>query len=129
MRVLIVEDEPLLAMLLEETVADLGHEPVGAAATVAQAFALLDTMPVDCALLDYSLGGDATSIPVARRLQAECVPFTYLSGHSALDKSAGAPKGPLLNKPASMDGIARAIAAMTALRPPANCPAAPGSPA
>ncbi|MCC6942317.1 MAG: response regulator [Novosphingobium sp.] len=129
MRVLIVEDEPLLAMLLEESIADLGHEPVGAAATVAQAFALLDQTPVDCALLDYSLGGDKTSIPVAERLQAERVPFTYLSGHSALDKRAGAPAGPLLNKPASMDGIARAIEAMAALTPPASYPAAPDSPA
>lgn len=129
MRVLIVEDEPLLAMLLEESIADLGHEPVGAAATVAQALALLDYGPVDCALLDYSLGGENTSIPVAERLVRDRVPFTYLSGHAALDKRSGAPDGPLLNKPASMDGIARALDAMAVLRLPANCPAVPGSPA
>lgn len=129
MRVLIVEDEPLLAMLLEENIADLGHEPVGAAATVAQALALLDDGPVDCAFLDFSLGGENTSIPVAARLQAENIPFTYLSGHSTLDKRASAPDAPLLTKPASLDGIARALEAMAALKLPANCPAAPDSPA
>ena len=87
MRILIVEDEPLLAMLLEEIVDDLGHEPIGAAATVAQALALLDKASVDCALLDFSLGGTNTSIPVAERLALDRVPFTYLSGHSALDES------------------------------------------
>lgn len=126
MRVLIVEDEPLLAMLLEESIADLGHEPVGAAATVAQALALLDDGPVDCALLDFSLSGTATSIPVAERLQRDHVPFTYLSGHSALDQRAGAPEGPLLTKPASMNGIASALEAMAALMLPTSCPAAPG---
>lgn len=128
MRVLLVEDEPLLAMLLEENVADLGHEPVGAAATVAQAFALLDEGPVDCALLDYSLGGSDTSIPVAQRLQREGIPFSYLSGHNSLDTASGAPVGPLLTKPASMDALTRAIEAMAALRIQADYPAAQGSP-
>ena len=129
MRVLIVEDEPLLAMLLEEIIADLGHEAIGAAANVAQALALLDEVTVDCALIDFSLGGANTSIPVAERLQRDGVPFTYLSGHNSLDESAGAPDGPLLTKPTSMDGIARALEAMAALRLPASCPAVPGSPA
>jgi len=129
MRVLLVEDEPLLAMLLEETITDLGHEPIGAAATIAQAFALLDKGPVDCALLDFSLGGANTSIPVAERLFAEGVPFTYLSGHSALDKQAGAPEGPLLTKPASTDGLVRALESMAAAMLPASCPTAPNSPA
>ncbi len=115
MRVLIVEDEPLLAMLLEEIIADLGHEAIGAAANVAQAFALLDNVAVDCALIDFSLGGTDTSIPVAERLQFDGIPFTYLSGHNSLDENAGAPDGPLLTKPASMDAIERALEAMATL--------------
>lgn len=128
MRVLLVEDEPLLAMLLEENVADLGHQPVGAAATVAQAFALLDEGPVDCALLDFSLGGSDTSAPIAERLHLEGVPFTYLSGHNSLDTGTGAQQGPLLTKPASMVALTQALDAMAALRIPADCPSAPGSP-
>lgn len=128
MRVLLVEDEPLLAMLLEETVADLGHQPIGAAATSAQAFALLDREPVDCALLDYSLGGTDTAIPVAQRLKRDGIPFCYLSGHNSLDPEANAPEGPLLTKPASMEALGDALAAMAALRIPADCPSSQGSP-
>lgn len=129
MRVLLVEDEPLLAMLLEESIADLGHQPVGAAATVAQAFALLAEGPVDCAMLDYSLGGSDTSVPVAERLRREGIPFTYLSGHNSLEAGSGAPQGPLLTKPTSMAALAQALDAMAALRIRAGCPSAPDSPA
>ena len=53
MRILVVEDEPLLAMLLEENLADLGHDKVTAVATVDQALSALDEGPVDAALLDF----------------------------------------------------------------------------
>ncbi len=129
MRVLLVEDEPLLAMLLEECLADLGHEPVGAVATVEQAHALLDLNPVDCALLDFSLGGSDTSVEVAQRLARLGIPFCYLSGHSTLEADSGAPDAPLLTKPVTMDALTRALDAMGALRPRADCPSAQGSPA
>ncbi|CAH0497564.1 response regulator [Novosphingobium sp. CECT 9465] len=129
MRVLLLEDEPLLAMLLEETIADLGHQPIGAAATVAQALALLESEVVDCALLDYSLGDTATSVPVAQRLQRDGIPFCYLSGHNSLEPEENAPEGPLLTKPASIDTLARALDSMAVLRIRADYPSAPGSPA
>jgi len=129
MRVLLVEDEPLLAMLLEESLADLGHEPVGAAANVEQAHALLDLGAVDCALLDFSLGGSDTSVEIAQRLERLRVPFCYLSGHSTLEADSGAPDAPLLTKPVAMDSLSRALEAMAALRPRADCPSGQGSPA
>lgn len=129
MRVLLVEDEPLLAMLLEECLIDLGHEPVGAAATVDQAHTLLDMGIVDCALLDFSLGGTDTSVDVAQRLERLGIPFCYLSGHSTLEPGSGAPDAPLLTKPVSMDALTRALETMAMVRPRADCPSAQGSPA
>ncbi len=134
MRVLLVEDEPLLAMLLEESLNDLGHDPVGAVATVKQAMALLDAETVDCALLDFSLGSAENSVAVAQRLRLADIPFCYLSGHSSLDIGSGAPAAPMLTKPVSMRDLERALDQMQYLthvgvRIPADCPSGQGSPA
>lgn len=112
MRVLVVEDEPLLSMLLEESVTELGHELAGSAATVAQALETLATSEIDLALLDFSLGHDTTSIPVAEQLRAAGIPFIFLSGHQSLEGREGVPPAPLLSKPFSLDQLASAINAL-----------------
>lgn len=111
MRILVLEDEPLLAMMLEEGIEELGHELFGSAATVEQALELLDvaTSPLDFALLDFSLGNDSNSLPVARRLHAEGVPFAYLTGHASLDAESDVPPAPILTKPFSQDQLAAVI--------------------
>lgn len=112
MRILVVEDEPLLAMLLEESLEDLGHEMVGVAATVAQAEAILDQHPIDAAFLDFSLADDATSAPVAERLRREGKPFYYVTGYDSIAPSGQAPEAPLLSKPVSMVALKDALEAM-----------------
>lgn len=112
MKILVVEDEPLLAMLLEESLADLGHEATATAATVDQAFALLDETDIDCALLDFSLGRDTTSAPVARKLRERGKPFYYLSGHASLEHTDDTPEAPLLVKPVSLDALKKALMEM-----------------
>lgn len=109
MRILVVEDEPLLAMLLEEDLSDLGHEPVGSAATVEQALALIAEEAVDAALLDFSLGHETTSAPVARALRDAGTPFYYLSGHASLEAADETPDAPLLTKPVSLDALKCAL--------------------
>ena len=112
MKILVVEDEPLLAMLLEESLADLGHESVTTAATVEQALSFLDESHIDCALLDFSLGRETTSAPVARKLREKGTPFYYLSGHASLEEADDAPEAPLLVKPVSLDALKKALIAM-----------------
>ena len=112
MRILVVEDEPLLAMLLEESLADLGHEAIGAAATADQALALIEAQDIDGALLDFSLGQDATSVVVAQRLVADGTPFYYLSGHASVGPDDGAPPAPLLTKPLSLADLKDALQAI-----------------
>jgi DNA-binding response OmpR family regulator len=112
MRILVVEDEPLLAMLLEENLADLGHDKVTAVATVDQALSALDEGPVDAALLDFSLGSDTTSVPVALRLREEGTPFFYLSGHASFDPDSGAPEAPMLPKPVSLNALRDALSSL-----------------
>lgn len=112
MRILILEDEPLLAMLLEESLAELGHEVVASAATVGQALAEIDTVELDIALLDYTLGDEATAVPVANRLRADGTPFIYLTGHRSLPLGGDAPTAPLLTKPFTLDQLDEAMRAV-----------------
>lgn len=112
MRILVVEDEPLLAMLLEESLAELGHDVVGCAASVDQAMLTLDDIELDFALLDFTLADDATSAPVAIRLRDEGVPFVYLTGHRSLPANADVPDAPLLTKPFTLDQLDEALRAV-----------------
>ena len=111
MRVLVLEDEPLLSMMLEECLEELGHSLVGSAATVEQAFEILDSAALqpDFALLDFSLAGDSNSLPVARRLHAAGVRFAYLTGHASLDAEHDVPPAPILAKPFTLDQLDAAI--------------------
>jgi CheY-like chemotaxis protein len=112
MRILVVEDEPLLAMLLEDNITELGHQPVATAATVAQALSAMDGQAIDCALLDFNLADNATSVPIAERLRREGTPFIYLSGYNSLDPDQDIPDAPLLTKPVSMATLKDALASM-----------------
>lgn len=78
-RILIVDDEPLIAMLAQDWLEDLGHQPVGPAHDL-QAALKLTREPIDAAILDVSLGA-GKSYEVARRLQAQDVPFAFASGY------------------------------------------------
>lgn len=112
MRILVVEDEPLLAMLLEESLSELGHEVAGSAATVDQAMLTLDGIDIDFALLDFTLADDATSAPVANRLRDLGIPFVYLTGHRTLPSGGNVPLAPLLTKPFTLDQLAAALRAV-----------------
>jgi CheY-like chemotaxis protein len=68
-RVLVVEDETMVAWLLEDMLADLGCAIVGPAAHVNQALAMLDAEAIDAAVLDINLNGQK-SYPVADALAA-----------------------------------------------------------
>ncbi|MFN4142043.1 response regulator [Aestuariivirga sp.] len=80
LRVLIVEDEPIVAMQLQADLEDAGHAVVGPAQTLAQGLALADG-DIDLALIDFSLGKD-TSSPIADRLLSRGIPFAFTTGYS-----------------------------------------------
>lgn len=79
-RVLIVEDESLIAMLIEDHLIELGYEVEPAASTVKEALARIDRGGVDLALLDVNLGG-TMSFPVAEALRRRSIPFFFLTGY------------------------------------------------
>ena len=97
-RVLVVEDETLVAMLVEDTLLDAGAKVIGPAATVAQALALIAETVPDVAVLDMNLAGE-TSEPVADLLRERGVPFVVASGYGASGVPARYVGVPVLAKP------------------------------
>jgi DNA-binding NtrC family response regulator len=106
-RILIVEDESLIAMMLEEWVVELGHVAVGPASSVSQAMALLDDSGCDAAIIDYNLKGE-TADPISESLKARNVPFAFASGDHVMERDERFKAYPMLSKPyvfESLDGV------------------------
>jgi DNA-binding response OmpR family regulator len=80
LRVLVVEDEALVADYVADVVADAGHVVVGIAATGRKALDYLDAAGVDVAILDITLKGDLSGIDVAGTARARGVPHLFISG-------------------------------------------------
>jgi CheY-like chemotaxis protein len=81
-RVLIVEDESLLVMVLEDLLPDLGYQVAATANSVESALQVLDAQAIDLAILDINLAGEA-SFPIADALAARGVPFVFATGYGA----------------------------------------------
>ncbi len=79
-RILIVDDEPLIALMAEEWLSELEHAVVGPAYDLDGALALAERDRPDAAILDLTLGAH-DSYPVAARLRALSIPFAFASGH------------------------------------------------
>jgi DNA-binding response OmpR family regulator len=97
-KVLVVEDEALVAMLVEDALLDAGFQVIGPAATVREAFRLLDGEPPDAVVLDLNLAGE-TSTPVADALAARGIPYVIATGYGAAGLPAGHQGATVLAKP------------------------------
>ena len=108
-RVLVVEDEVMVAWTLEDMLADLGCEVVGPAARVDQALAMIEAVAVDAAVLDVNLNGER-SYPVADALAARGVPFVFSTGYNKSSLHAGYLGFPMLQKPFERSQLGDALA-------------------
>jgi CheY-like chemotaxis protein len=97
-RVLVVEDEMLVLIMIEDMLADLGCESVTAATTVNQALALIDAQIFDVVMLDMNLNG-GNSYAVADALSTRGIPFVFSTGYSGHDMRDGYRDRPILRKP------------------------------
>ncbi|MES2442538.1 MAG: response regulator [Pseudomonadota bacterium] len=112
-RILIVEDEPLIAMMLEDFLDALDRAVAGTADNVADALARLAEGGVDAAILDVNLRGGEQSWPIADALAAAGIPFVLATG-GAGDTIAEAHRArPVLSKPFTMDSVGKALDGLT----------------
>jgi CheY-like chemotaxis protein len=109
-RVLLVEDEIMIRMMVADMVKQLGHAVAGEAGDVGRATELAQTGLFDLAILDVNLNG-AMSFPAADILVERRIPLIFASGYAAASFPAAFRSTPRLQKPFQIETLAKAIAA------------------
>jgi len=97
-RVLLVEDEALVAMMIEEFLTESGHSVVGPIASLSEAALVAKDGDFDAAILDINLGG-GVAYSVAETLSARGVPFIFVTGYEADTIDDRFSEVPILQKP------------------------------
>ena len=108
LRLLIVEDEALVSMMIHDLVSDAGAEVVGQAANVETAMSVIDTEPVDGAILDVNLGGERVD-PVADELRARKIPFLFVTGYGRSGIGERFPSAAVITKPFDDDKLLETV--------------------
>jgi PAS domain S-box-containing protein len=98
LRVLLVEDEALIAMMIQESLTEFGFHVIGPVCTVPEAEAVAKDGQLDAAVLDINLG-DGMVYPVAEILAARGVPFVFVTGYDAENVDSRFTGIPVLQKP------------------------------
>lgn len=98
LRILLVEDEMLIAMMLEDMLTELGHEVVGPVARVSKAIEMARHGALDAAILDVNINGEEV-YPVADELDARGIPFLFATGYDGTGLRERYCKWPALKKP------------------------------
>ncbi|HLZ74723.1 response regulator [Phenylobacterium sp.] len=113
LRVLVVEDEMMVSMLIEDMLSDMGCQVVGPASRLDEAVELAKGAEIDCAVLDVNLGGQPI-FPLADILREQGVPFAFATGYGDAglrDTDRGAP---VLQKPFREGDLARVLGELRA---------------
>ncbi|TZG27494.1 response regulator [Sphingomonas montanisoli] len=108
-RVLIVEDDAIIAMTAEDMLDELGCVTAATAATLKDALARAEDTDFDIALLDLNLK-DESSLPVAALLRDKGKPFLFATGYDGLPADSGFVGSPLVAKPYRLSQLGDAIA-------------------
>ena len=97
-RILIVEDEPLIALMLGDMLAELGFTVAASVTQVGDALSQLETLRIDIALLDVNIGAQKID-PVADLLAARGTPFIFTTGYGNAGVPSKYSERPILQKP------------------------------
>jgi CheY-like chemotaxis protein len=107
-RVLVIEDEMLILMMIEDMLADLGCESVAVASKIGPAISLIEGQDFDTAMLDMNLNG-IESYPVADALSARDVPYFFSTGNSLIDMKDGYRDHDVLKKPFTFEQLSNML--------------------
>lgn len=120
-RVLVVEDESLIAMLVEDGLETLGYEVVGPVGTVDAALRIVEKTPFDLALLDINLGGKQ-SFPIAEALESRGIPYVFLTGYDRSSLPLAFQHRFGLQKPFRMSALQQALEKLQGSKRGGNAP-------
>jgi CheY-like chemotaxis protein len=107
-RVLVIEDEVIVGMLLEDMLEELGCEVAATSTHIEEALQLARALDIDLAILDINLGGKQ-SFPVADVLKSRGVPFMFATGYGAHILKPLYSGTPTLQKPFQLDDLQRML--------------------
>ena len=107
-RVLIVEDDVMIRMLIEDMLGDLGFAVAAEASKVHEALAAVNSTAFDVAILDVNLSGETTG-PVAEALAARGTPFVFATGYGEHGLPDQFRDRPLLKKPFQIESLKRML--------------------
>ena len=110
-RLLVVEDEALVAMMVETILTDLGCVVVGPVGRLAAALELVATVALDGAIVDVNVGGEQ-AYPLADALAAAGVPFVFATGYGRAGLDERYADVPVLQKPFEEAALERAVAGL-----------------
>ena len=110
-RVLLIEDEANVAGTLRGMLSTLGYAVAGTTTRLEEVIAILNREPIDAAVLDIDLNGEA-SYPIADELAARGIPFIFSTGYGAHSLPAGYERSPLLTKPFRRSALGGALASL-----------------
>ncbi|MEH6677111.1 response regulator [Phenylobacterium sp.] len=108
LRVLVVEDEMMVSMLIEDMLSDLGCQVIGPASRLEEAIALVGSSELDCAVLDVNLGGQPI-FPLADILREKGAPFAFATGYGDAGLRDVDKGTPVLQKPFRESDLARIL--------------------
>lgn len=108
LRILVVEDEGAVALLIEEMLEDLGCKVAASVARLSRAEEAVRSTAVDCALLDVNLAGE-TSFDLARDLIRQAIPVVFSTGYGNVGLPPDLQDHPVVTKPFSPADLERAI--------------------
>jgi DNA-binding NtrC family response regulator len=107
MKILVVEDEPLLALASADLLADSGCTVAGPVSSVRQGMQLIEQETIDGAMLDINLRGEMV-FPLADALAERSIPFVYVTGYGKLLRACNHGR-PVLQKPYSNQQLLKII--------------------
>ncbi|HVY58999.1 MAG TPA: response regulator [Xanthobacteraceae bacterium] len=107
-RILVVEDELMIRMLLEDMLSDLGYTVAAEAGRIDEAMPLAHTAEVDAAILDLNLNGQSV-LPVAEVLAGRGVPLIFATGYGERGLPETYRGRPTLQKPFEQQSLDRAL--------------------
>ena len=113
LRVLVVEDEMMVSMLIEDMLSDLGCVVIGPASRLDEAIELTKTSELDCAVLDVNLGGQPI-FPLADLLRERGRPFAFATGYGDAGLRDVDKGTPVLQKPFREGDLARVLGELRA---------------
>jgi CheY-like chemotaxis protein len=110
LRVLVVEDESMILMLIEDMLAEMGCTVAGVASDVQEALTMMSLVRFDAAIVDINLNG-TWSVPVAERLHDMRTPFVLSTGYGVSDASPAFSGVPIVAKPFEQKDLRTALVA------------------